>query len=193
MTDNDAREVPFDEQLRTVPKDFRATFAIQWAADGTETGHRFIPIGYMAHKAADTILALRKRVGELERENAAAINWNHSVRVCKEHTTDIVDGEGCVVCDAERAEARVKELTEKNIKLRFEVNDAFSAMAAAKKGHLDMAKVAESRSAWAKKAETALSEAIGHADAMHSVGHTGMIGTVTWEAYRQWKEGQHEK
>ena len=68
MSDNDAREVPFDEQLRTIPKDLRAAFAIQWAADGTETGHRFIPIGYMAHKAADTILALRARVEELERE-----------------------------------------------------------------------------------------------------------------------------
>lgn len=57
--------------------------------------------------------------------------------------------------------ARVKE---QNIKLRFEVNDANSAMQAAKRGHLDMAKVAASREEWAKRAEAERDAAIKDAE-----------------------------
>lgn len=54
-----ACDVPLVEKLRSVPKDYRTAVAIQWAEDGTETGHRFIPVGYMMHEAADEIEALR--------------------------------------------------------------------------------------------------------------------------------------
>lgn len=52
-------EVPLVEKLRSVPKDYRTARAIQWASDGTETGHQFIPIGYMMHEAAEEIEQLR--------------------------------------------------------------------------------------------------------------------------------------
>ena len=68
MTDEDHQccEVPFVEQLRSIKKDARMSYPIQWASDGSETGHQFIPVGYMMHKAADEITALRKRVEELK-------------------------------------------------------------------------------------------------------------------------------
>lgn len=55
----DAYAVPLVEKLRSVPKDYRTSVAIQWAEDGTETGHRSIPVGYMMHEAADEIEALQ--------------------------------------------------------------------------------------------------------------------------------------
>ena len=54
-----ACEVPLVEKLRSIPKDYRTSVAIQWAEDGRETGHRFIPVGYMMHEAADEIEALQ--------------------------------------------------------------------------------------------------------------------------------------
>ena len=54
-----AGEVPLVEKLRSVPKDYRTCVAIQWAEDGRETGHRFIPVGHMMHEAADEIERLR--------------------------------------------------------------------------------------------------------------------------------------
>jgi hypothetical protein len=61
MTDN-CCEVPLIEKLRSVPKDYRTCVAIQWAEDGTETGHRFIPVGYMMHEAADALTAANERI-----------------------------------------------------------------------------------------------------------------------------------
>jgi hypothetical protein len=52
-------EVPLTEQLRSIPKDYRTCRAIQWSDDGLETGHQFIPVGYMMHRAADEIDRLR--------------------------------------------------------------------------------------------------------------------------------------
>ena len=59
MKDDQACEVPFVEQLRSVPKDCKTVIAIQWSDDGTETGHRFIPVGFMMHRAADEIERLQ--------------------------------------------------------------------------------------------------------------------------------------
>lgn len=64
MSDRAACATPLVEILRSVPKDYRTARAIQWAQDGTETGHQFIPVGNMMHEAAD-------RIAELERELAA--------------------------------------------------------------------------------------------------------------------------
>ena len=55
-------EVPIVEKLRSVPKDYRTCVAIQWADNGAETGHRFIPVGYMMHEAADEIERLKALV-----------------------------------------------------------------------------------------------------------------------------------
>jgi hypothetical protein len=55
-------EVPIVEKLRSVPKDYRTCVAIQWAENGAETGHRFIPVGYMMHEAADEIERLQALV-----------------------------------------------------------------------------------------------------------------------------------
>lgn len=59
-------EVPIVEKLRSVPKDYRTCVAIQWAEDGRETGHRFIPVGYMMHEAADEIERLQALVSNAE-------------------------------------------------------------------------------------------------------------------------------
>src|SRR5690606_27061834 len=42
-------------------------------------------------------------------EVAEVRDWNERVSVCRDHTADIVDGP-CVVCRAEAAETRVREL-----------------------------------------------------------------------------------
>ena len=54
-TDNEPCEVPLIEQLRSIPKEYRTVRAIQWSDDGRETGHQFIPVGIMMHRAADEI------------------------------------------------------------------------------------------------------------------------------------------
>ena len=38
-----------------------------------------------------------------------ATKWNHSVRVCKDHTADIVDGE-CVICELAEKIEHIEEL-----------------------------------------------------------------------------------
>ena len=55
-------EVPIVEKLRSVPKDYRTAVAIQWDEYGRETGHSFIPVGYMMHEAADEIERLNKEL-----------------------------------------------------------------------------------------------------------------------------------
>ena len=57
-----ANEVPFIEQLRSIPIGYRTCYAIQWDEDGRETGHRFVPVGYMMHRAADELEAHEKTV-----------------------------------------------------------------------------------------------------------------------------------
>jgi hypothetical protein len=41
---------------------------------------------------------LKQYSRRLERELAEAARWNHAVRVCAEHTGDVV-GDGCLVCE----------------------------------------------------------------------------------------------
>jgi hypothetical protein len=64
-------EVPIVEKLRSVPKDYRTCVAIQWSEDGRETGHRFIPVGYMMHESADEIERLRTQLAERDAALAA--------------------------------------------------------------------------------------------------------------------------
>lgn len=62
-------EVPFVEQLRSIPKDYRTVRAIQWSEDGRETGHQYIPVGVMMHRAADEIEKLSAQ------SEIAPTNW----------------------------------------------------------------------------------------------------------------------
>lgn len=63
-------EVPLIEKLRSVPKDWRIIVANQWAGDGREIGHRFIPVGDIMYEAADEIERLRNAIRETLAENA---------------------------------------------------------------------------------------------------------------------------
>jgi len=83
-------EAPFIEQLRSVPIDYRTCVAIQWATDGSETGHRFIPVGYMMHEAAEQIERLR-----LQRDSWKEVAEHQYGLVRTAHTGDYdypVDG-----------------------------------------------------------------------------------------------------
>lgn len=60
----EACEVSLVERLRSVPVNYRTCEAIQWAADGTETGHRYTPVGAMMHEAADEICRLRELLAD---------------------------------------------------------------------------------------------------------------------------------
>ena len=48
-------------------------------------------------------------IERLRAELDDATKWNHSVRVCKDHTADIVDGE-CVICELAEKDKRIEEL-----------------------------------------------------------------------------------
>jgi len=51
----EACAVPLQELLRSIPSNHRVCIPFQWAEDGTETGHHFIPVGVYMHAAADRI------------------------------------------------------------------------------------------------------------------------------------------
>ena len=68
----DCYEVPIVERLRSVTKDYRTCVVTQWAEDGSETGHRFIPVGYLMHEAADEIVRLQVLVSKIGGENNMA-------------------------------------------------------------------------------------------------------------------------
>lgn len=92
MSDNYTSEVPFIEQLRSIPKEYRVCRAIQWAQDGSETGHQFIPVGFMMHRAADEI----ERLSTIERD-ATRYRWlkNGTSRIKRKGENPYPDLEGC--------------------------------------------------------------------------------------------------
>ena len=61
-------EVPLVEKLRSVAVKYRTVEPIQWDKDGRETGHRFIPVGYMMHEAADRVEQLEKQLKAMTEE-----------------------------------------------------------------------------------------------------------------------------
>lgn len=83
-------EVPLTEQLRSVPKDFRTSRAIQWSEDGRETGHQYIPVGFMMHRAADEIEKLQH---DLERSMA-----NHNADL---NGTTVSETRRCPYCTSD--------------------------------------------------------------------------------------------
>ena len=71
-------EVPLIEQLRSVPKNYMMCAPIQWDEAGNETGHRFIPVGLMMHRAAEEL-------AELESPQEGHCNSCDTWRLCELH------------------------------------------------------------------------------------------------------------
>jgi hypothetical protein len=69
---NNQSEKPIEELLRGIPQDHRICVPFQWAEDGRETGHHYIPVGRHAHRAVDEIAALREELGEMREQLAIA-------------------------------------------------------------------------------------------------------------------------
>jgi hypothetical protein len=61
---NNQSEKPIEELLRGIPQDHRICIPFQWAEDGRETGHHYMPVGRHVHQAADKITALREKLKE---------------------------------------------------------------------------------------------------------------------------------
>lgn len=59
MSDQDqCCEIPLSDLARNVPIDLRGEWEIQWAEDGTPTGHEMAPVGAYVHRLADEIARL---------------------------------------------------------------------------------------------------------------------------------------
>jgi predicted ribonuclease YlaK len=65
---NNQSEKPIEELLRGIPQDHRICIPFQWAEDGRETGHHYIPVGRHAHRAVDEIAALREQLAASRQE-----------------------------------------------------------------------------------------------------------------------------
>ena len=78
---NNQSEKPIEELLRGVPQDHRICIPFQWAEDGRETGHHYIPVGRHVHQAADKITALRE---ELTKCKVALADRDSAWRLYKE-------------------------------------------------------------------------------------------------------------
>mgnify|MGYP001560934242 CR=1 FL=1 len=74
-------EVPLIEQLRSVPKNYMTCAPIQWDEAGNETGHRFIPVGLMMHRAAEEL----ERLAALESPQEGHCNSCDTWRLCELH------------------------------------------------------------------------------------------------------------
>ena len=61
MSDQPA-QTPLLELARSVPKDLRGEWEIQWADDGRPTGHSMAPVGKYLHDMADEIDVLRHKL-----------------------------------------------------------------------------------------------------------------------------------
>ena len=62
MKRNNQSEKPIEELLRGIPQNHRICVPFQWAEDGRETGHHYIPVGRHVHQAADKITTLREQL-----------------------------------------------------------------------------------------------------------------------------------
>jgi len=79
-----ACKTPLIDLLRSVPITHRAEWEIQWAEDGTPTGHAMSPIGKLCHDAADRIAELEatiERVGELPKSWMPVLTSNENGQI----------------------------------------------------------------------------------------------------------------
>ena len=81
--ENRACEVPLIERLRRLPADYRVCRETHWMEDGTCVGHEITPVGFLMHKAADELAALKSRVEELRigAADAMAKKWEFAAEV----------------------------------------------------------------------------------------------------------------
>lgn len=98
MPKSEACEATLSEQWRSIPIKQRVSFPIQWSDDGAETGHQFVPLGYMAHRTADLLDQLASEATILRAERDAAIqnvtfnanrasNWEGRAREAERENT----------------------------------------------------------------------------------------------------------
>lgn len=66
---DEPKEVPLIEQLRSIPADYRTVRTIQWDEEGRETGHQFIPVGFMMHRAAAALEAAEQALKRCQEGN----------------------------------------------------------------------------------------------------------------------------
>ena len=109
MTDNrklaeykehQACEVPLTELLRDIPKDFRVVLPCQWSDDGRETGYRFIPVGYLMHRAANELdAAAEDRAWEKAMANITGLERNavleEAAKECLKRVGDTLTNDEC--------------------------------------------------------------------------------------------------
>ena len=65
MNEGGPCETPLIELARAVPRGLRGEWEIQWAEDGTPTGHSMAPVGKYLHDLAD----------EVERQRVEIVQW----------------------------------------------------------------------------------------------------------------------
>lgn len=68
-----AQQVPLIELARSVPKTLHGEWEIQWAEDGTPTGHSLAPVGRYLHELADRIESLEAENKAISRDAALQI------------------------------------------------------------------------------------------------------------------------
>ena len=112
---SDQRQTPLLELARSVPKDLRGEWEIQWFEDGTPCGYAMAPVGKYLHDMAD-------RIAELEAENEGLTKYCEDQCVDKDQHNAIV----------RQKNAEIERLTADNEKLRAALKpfaDAHYAMA----------------------------------------------------------------
>ena len=78
---------PLVDLLRNVPITHRTEWEIQWAEDGTPTGHAMCPIGKHCHDAADRIESETARADGLQgRYDQCCKNYKELVELWKAET-----------------------------------------------------------------------------------------------------------
>ena len=99
-------ETSIIELARSVPKDYRAEWEIQWFDDGTPSGHAMAPVGRYLHDMADTLeslLADRDRWKKLasDQDDTQDILHTKNVELRKENKVlrEVADHAGRMWCD----------------------------------------------------------------------------------------------
>jgi len=98
---SDQRQTPLLELARSVPKDLRGEWEIQWFEDGTPCGYAMAPVGKYLHDMAD-------RIAELEAENEGLTKYCEDQCVDKDQHNAIV----------RQKNAEIERLTADNERLR---------------------------------------------------------------------------
>ena len=112
-----ASAVPLSELVRSVPRDLRGVWEIQWFEDGTPCGHSHAPVGRYLHEQADEIERLTALLKYGRRPGKSNLPYiqriaelEANLKLCNESCGEWAD-------ENERLQARVDELEERIEKL----------------------------------------------------------------------------